>query len=153
MNRTPPTILARMAIAMACAAACCSCTYKLKFGNSPRFHPVNVAGVTFTPAVILGLNGPVLHVKTSRPNPVTDEIDTILLADIAVAVTAGEEDGGIPVTLEQDGNDEVLLESGDVMLTGSLTAALPKDTPPEKCTKVTVTYRGQSATSVLQPAQ
>ena len=142
-----------------CLAACGSCTYMLKFGNKPNFHPVNISGVTFTPAIVAGPDGPTLHLTTTRPNPATDEIDTIRLDDISLTLNnkshaAAGDDYSFAADLQQDGDFTVLLESGDVQLTGNLTADLPKGAPADKFDMAIITYKGQSATSYFQkPAE
>lgn len=156
MNRTALPGRARIAIAMACAAVCISCTYTLLFANKPKFHPVGIGGMTFTPSIVAGDDGAVLHLRTSRPNPVTDEIDTIRLADIAVSVVAAVGQDRYPPTpaaLRQEGNAEVLLESGDLELTADLSANLPGGSSPEMFDEVIITYKGESAVSRLQPVQ
>ncbi len=154
MNRTLLPAPARLAIAIICLAACASCTYMLKFGNKPKFHPVNISGVTFTPAIVEGPEGLTLHLTTTRPNPATDQIDTIRLDDISITLNnqarAAAGDDSFAASLEQDGDFTVLLESGDVQLTGNLTAALPKGTSPNKYDMAIITYKGQSATSHFQ---
>lgn len=158
MDRTALPRRTRTIIALVCAAVCISCTYTLRFANKPKFHPVSVGGLTFTPSIRAGDDGAVLRLATSRANPVTDVIDTIRLADISVrldnaALVAASADRSLPLTLQQEGNAEVLLESGDVVLTGNLFADLPEGGSPEAHNMVVITYGGESAISYLQPAQ
>ncbi len=158
MDRTALPRRTSAIIVLVCAAACISCTYTLRFANKPEFHPVSIGGLTFTPSIRPGGDGAVLRLETSRANPVTDAIDTIRLADISVrldktAFMAMSADHSLPLTLQQEGNAEVLLESGDAVLTGNLFADLPEGVSPQAYNMVIITYGGESATSYLQPAQ
>ncbi len=155
MKRSFLRLVVGAAIALAGAVLCCSCTYTLKLKDPPKFNPVRLAGVTFTPSVKHGDGPAVLRIRTTRPSPVTEDIDTIAMADITV--TAGDvvhQQSGlvepVSIALSQVGNDDVLLEAGDLILTGDLQADLPTDTPHKAFDVVTVSYKGESAVTYLQ---
>jgi len=148
----------RRMVVMTVCVVCVSCTYVLRFADKPKFQPVSAGGLTFTPAISIGDDRAVLELATSRPNPVTDEIDTIRLADISMRLDnssfAGmSSDKSLAVTLQQDDNAEVLLETGNLVLIGRLYAKLPEGTKADTYDMVTVTYRGESAVSYLMPAK
>jgi hypothetical protein len=137
-------------LAVACVMACVSCTYTIRFGQKPKFRPVRVNGVTFAPSV--QADPPVVKLVITRPNPVTNQINTIQLADITVAVSggAGQE---VPLEVQQEGGSEVLLENGDERLESEVFAPLPQGVRAESVRLITVTYAGQSETSLLTPVR